>query len=66
MSDAQYSAYEAKCATAAGLVAPNSYPAGAQTCVAMRYTCSAPAPNTPGNACVCQTNEGSPVQGVVR
>ncbi len=45
--------------------AANPYPPGAQTCVATPYTCRAPAPNTPGNACACPTNDGGSVAGIV-
>jgi hypothetical protein len=45
--------------------AANHYPSGAQTCVATPYTCPAPAPNTPGNACTCPTNGGGTVRGIV-
>ena len=41
------------------------YPPGAQTCVAALYTCPAPAPNTPGNACTCPTNAVGTAPGIV-
>ena len=46
--------------------AANPYSPGAQTCVAASYTCPAPAPDTPGNPCVCPTNGGGAIEGVVR
>ena len=45
--------------------AANTYPSGAQTCVAPPYTCPASAPNTPGDACTCPTKGGGDLAGVV-
>jgi hypothetical protein len=45
--------------------AANPYPPGAQTCVAAPYTCAAPAPNTPGDACTCPTFGDNVAAGVV-
>ena len=43
----------------------NRFPPGAQTCSAPPYTCPASAPNTPGNACTCPTEDGSTIEGTV-
>jgi hypothetical protein len=43
-----------------------TFPPGAQNCSAPPYACPASAPNTPGNACTCPTNEGGIINGIVR